>query len=149
MTTYFFACSYPLEAGSIVRAGNWGRIVRMYRTNGFGNAWILFREEVFECIRKTEYPLKPSRYDGIFLCETKDHLMQFLDVSKRPLDLIYEISLVDDSAPIHRGCLSHLDFSFQENFETFSIKARAYWIGDNIQRPEILTTSGVRIIAQV
>lgn len=149
MTTFFFACSYPLEPGAIIRAGNWGRIVRMYRTNGFGNAWILFREEVFEHIRKTEFPSKPSRYDGIFLCETKDQLIQFLDSAIRPLDLIYEVGLVDNSAPVHKGCLSNLDFGLQENFETFTIKARSYWVGENIQKPEILTTSSVQIITQV
>ena len=146
---YFLACSYPLAPGSVVNPGNWGRIIRKYRTDGFGSPWILFREEIFEHVRQSQFPTKPSRLEGIFLCETKDHLVQFLQEAHRPLDLIYEVELIDEAAAIHRGCLMHLDISLIENMNSFSIKASAYWGGANIQKPEILTISSARIIAQL
>lgn len=149
MTKYYFACSYPLAPGSIVNPGNWGRIIRQYNTGGFGNPWILFREEVFEKVRQSEFPTKPSRYESIFLCETKDTLSQFIQQAKRSLDLAYEVELIDATAPIHRGCLSNLDFAPQENMQSFTLKARSYWGGVNLQRPEIASTSSVRIIAQL
>ena len=149
MTSYFFACSYPLAPGSVVEPGNWGRIVRMYNTRGFGNPWILFREEVLEQVRATHYPVKPSRLDGIFLCESEEQLRDFLSNSDRPLDLAYEVVLTDESAPLHRGCLAHLDFAHQENLSTFTSKAHEYWAGDNPQQVEILTTSSIRIVARI
>jgi hypothetical protein len=148
MGTYFYACSYPLEAGAVLRPGNWGRIVRKYNTRGFGNTWILFREEVFERIRRDEFPGKPSRFDSIFLCETEDDLRQFLKGTNRHLDLVYSVDLVDEDQPRHRACLTLLDFSAQESMASLEEKARLYWRGDEIRKPELVTTSRIRILAQ-
>jgi len=146
---YYYACSYPLASGSIINPGNWGRIIQKYNISSFGNPWILFREEVFEKVRQSEFPTKPSRYKSIFLCETKDMLAQFLQLANRSLDLIYEVELLDATAPIHRGCLLNLDFAPQENMQSFTLKARAYWNGANVQRPEIASTSSIKIISQL
>jgi hypothetical protein len=58
---YYFACSYPLEIGSVVLPGNWGRIVAMYNTLGFGNPWIQYREDVFERV------IRPGNLGGLGL----------------------------------------------------------------------------------
>jgi hypothetical protein len=146
---YYLGCSYPLEAGSIVLPGNWGRIVEMYNTTGFGNAWIKFREDVFEKVRRDEYPQKPSRLKSIFLCESQQSLQEFLQQTNRVLDLIYEVTLLDQGEPIHRGCLSLLDFQQREGLESFTAKARGYWSAEAVFRPEIATTSRVRIDAKI
>jgi hypothetical protein len=121
----------------------------MYNTRGFGNPWILFREDVFEQVRKEQYPSKPSRMDSIFICESEAQLQNFLESSGRPLDVVYEIELTDPTASLHRGCLTHLDFSEQENLGTLRAKAHDYWSGGNVQRPEVLTTSSVRILSRI
>lgn len=148
-TQYFFACSYPLEVGSVILPGNWGRIVSMYNTSGFGNAWIQYREDVFERVRLDEHPSLPSRLQSIFLCDSADALREFLRVTNRTIDLTYEVSLVDASESVHRGCLSHLDFQQKEGLDSFTRKARSYWSGTEITRPEIVTTSRVRIEARI
>jgi len=149
VTTYFFACSYPLALGCVVNPGNWGRIVRKYRTDGFGNAWTLFREEVFEQVRVSEFATKPSRYDGIFLCESRTNLKHFIETNGRVMDLMYEVEIVDSTATIHRGCLSQLGFAHQENLATFTTKAQAYWSANNVVNPEILVTSSIKVVQQV
>lgn len=148
-TQYFFACSYPLEVGSVILPGNWGRIVGMYNTSGFGNAWIQYREDVFERVRLDEYPNLPSRLQSIFLCDSIDVLREFLRVTNRAIDLTYEVSLIDTIEPVHRGCLSHLDFQQKEGLDSFTRKARLYWSGTEVTRSEIVTTSRVRIEARI
>ena len=146
---YYLGCSYPLDAGSVVLPGNWGRIVGMYNTSGFGNAWIQFREDVFEKIRQDEYPQKPSRLKSIFLCESQQSLQEFLKLTSRGLDLMYEVTLLDPGEPIHRGCLSLLDFQQREGLASFTAKARSYWSAASVLRAEIATTSRVRIDAKI
>jgi len=148
-TPYYFACSYPLEPGSIVLPGNWGRILGMYSTSGFGNAWIQYREDVFEKIRQDEFPDKPSRVTSIFLCDTEQALRDFMQQTGRLIDLPYAVSLVDPEEPIHRGCLSLLQIQQKENLDTFAQKARQYWIGNPVSRPEVVTTSRIRIDARI
>jgi hypothetical protein len=144
-TKYYLGCSYPLEAGSVVLPGNWGRIVGMYNTSGFGNPWIQFREDVFEKVRRDEYSKKPSRLKSIFLCESPQSLQEFLQQTNRGLDFMYGVTLIDQDEPIHRGCLSLLDIQQRENPESFMDEARNYWSAASVVKPEIATTSRVRI----
>jgi len=146
---YYFACSYPLEVGSVVLPGNWGRIISMYNTNGFGNAWVQYREDVFEKVRRKKFPDKPDRLESIFLCETKDDLSGFIAANNRGLDILYEVELLDNNKPIHKGCLQYLDFNQQENYASFESKAIEYWKAENVQSGEIVTTSRVRITASL
>ncbi|MBU3902911.1 MAG: DUF2441 domain-containing protein [Gammaproteobacteria bacterium] len=121
----------------------------MYNTNGFGNPWIQYREDVFERVRRDEYPNLPSRLQSIFLCDSIENLREFLRVTNRAFDLTYEVSLVDPAEPVHRGCLSLLDFESKEGIDNFTRKAGLYWSGIGITRPEIVTTSRVRIDARI
>jgi hypothetical protein len=147
---YYFACSYLLEVGSVVLPGNWGRILRMYTTSGFGNAWIQYREDVFEKVRRDEYPNKPSRLKSIFVCETEQGLRDFMQQTGRNIDLLYAVSLMEPEEPLHRGCLSLLQLQQQENVDTFTQKARLYWSPSSaLSRPEIVTTSRVRIDGRI
>lgn len=145
---YFFACSYPLEVGSVILPGNWGRVVGMYTTKGFGNAWIQYREDVFERVRLDEFPNLPSRLKSIFLFESVDLLREFLRITNRFIDIIYEVSLIDVDEPVHRGFPSLLDFQQKEGLDSFTQKARTYWSGTEISSPEIVTTSRVQIEAR-
>lgn len=121
----------------------------MYSTNGFGNAWIQYREDVFERVRMNEYPKLPSRLRSIFLCDSIGGLREFLTVTNRAIDLTYEVSLVDPAEPVHIGCLSLLDFQQKEGLDSFTKKAGLYWSGVEVTRPEIVTTSRVRIEARI
>jgi hypothetical protein len=54
----FYHCgSTPLENGSIIKAGNWGCIIRLY---GWAHN-LTFRECVFDYVRQMEFPDKSRR----------------------------------------------------------------------------------------
>lgn len=148
MNTYYFACSYPLEVGSIVNPGNWGRMIKMY-DHRFGNPWVLLRETLFDSVREKYYQNKPSRFESIFLCEDLTEMTGFLRNSNRFLDLIYEVELVDSTLPLHKGCLIHTSIEEQDNYDSFTQKAYKYWDATSVKHTEIVTTSSVRILKQV
>lgn len=147
MASYFFACSYPLEPGSIVRPGNWGRMIKSY-TPQAGNPWILVREMAYEEIRANEFPQKPSRFDSIFLCSSLEGISEFLRSNNRQFDIAYEVELVNPSATCHEGCLNNPVISAEDNYSSLLAKAREYWSATKVQNPELVTLSSVRILQE-
>lgn len=148
MSSYFFACSYPLEPGSIVKAGNWGRMIKSYSPQA-GAPWILIREMAYEEIREKEFPNKPSRFESIFLCSSLDGISSFIRDNNRQFDIAYEVELVDPSAAHHEGCLNNPVVMNEDNYLTLMDKARAYWGAEGVQNPEFLTLSSVRIVREI
>lgn len=148
MSSYFFACSYPLEPGSIVKPGNWGRMIKTY-TPQSGWPWILIREMAYEEIREKEFPKKPSRFQSIFLCSTLDGLKKFIIENRRQFDIAYEVELADSSAAFHVGCLNIPSIADSDNYATFLEKARSYWLANDVINPEFITLSSVRIVRQL
>jgi hypothetical protein len=149
--TYFYLCSYPLGVGSIIEPGNWGRILRAYNLNDANNRWLPLREHAFEVVRLRQYPHRPSRLEASFVCETLADLGAFKQSVGRPVDLAYEVEFVQSNAPSHRGCLSTMDNPPQGQVWTIPLleqRADAYWSGANVQRPEVATTSPLRVIAR-
>ena len=62
---------------------------------------------------------------------------------------MYEVGLVDPAALNRRACIRIYN-SIAQN-DTLSVmeqKAHTYWQGSNIQLPELLTVSPIRIVAQ-
>lgn len=148
MSSYFFACSYPLEPGSIVKPGNWGRMIKSY-TPQSGAPWILIREMAYEEIREKEFPEKPSRFESIFLCSSSEGVKKFIAESGRQFDIPYEVELVDPSALSHEGCLNNPSISNGDNYTTLMEKARSYWSTSHVENPEFITLSSVRIVRQL
>jgi hypothetical protein len=106
----------------------------------------LIREVVFEKVRLELFSAKPSRLHCVFACESLQDARQFQGTG-RTLDLIYRVNLVDPDALIHRGCLSYLDV--QGDGDTLGVveqKAERYWEANEVQRPEILTMSPLKIL---
>lgn len=145
---YYYACSYLLEVGSVVKPGNWGRMIKNY-TPRVGNPWILIREMAYEEIREREFPEKPSRFEAIFLFTDIQVMIDFLREDNRQFDIIYEVELVDPSQPTHVGCLNNTMLCNEDNYSSLLDKARAYWAANNIQNPEFVTLSSVRIIKEL
>ena len=53
MTAYFYCCPEPLDMGSFVDPGEWGRILRTYNHQMFSDAWIvLVGDVVYEIVRR-------------------------------------------------------------------------------------------------
>jgi hypothetical protein len=149
--TYFYLCSYPLSPGSVIEPGNWGRFLRLYSLNDPNSRWLPLREYVFETVRLRAFPHLPSRLEAAFVCETLDGLADFKRSSPRPFDLAYEIELVDPNAAGHRGCLAYFDNPPPPQQWTIPLleeRADAYWSGANVQRPEVVTMSPLRVVAR-
>ncbi len=148
ITRYFHASPLPLEIGSVILPGNWGRIIRGY-TNGqvdFANMWILFREQTFELVRRTEFPDKPSRLESAFLFLEEDEARQFRINNNRMYDLLYEVEIVDPGEKSHIGDMNLSNLANGLQFmDAVEANARKYWEGMDIACPELITESPIRI----
>lgn len=142
---YYWLCSYKLEVGSIVKPGNWGRMIKMYTPqNNHSQAFIAAREFIFESVRSKNFPDKPSRLECTFLCKNFQDAQE-LHQKNRQFDLIYEVEIIDD------GQVFETDMALIDNAPTDTIvvmeeKAKTYWNPSNIVKSEILTNSPIKII---
>ena len=64
----------------------------------------------------------------------------------RRIDLRYEVELVDPSAITHVGDLTLANMQNTDDVAVFEQRAAQYWQGTNIVKPELLTTSPIRIV---
>ncbi|CAH6852417.1 conserved hypothetical protein [Vibrio chagasii] len=148
MSKYYFCCSLPLEIGSVVNPGNWGRMMMNY-TPATSNPWVLVRELAYEEVRKEKFPEKPSRLECIYLCSSEHELREFMDQNGRMFDIAYEVELVDDASRSHIGCLETSNIGDHDNFMHFKSMAERYWSGENIMSPEFITLSPIRIVREL
>jgi hypothetical protein len=136
-----------LEPGSIIRPGNWGRIVRL--TGGQHREWN--RECILERIRKAEFPELPSRWDCIFF------FGNFIEAAFYKASLgvnatlvMYEVELTDPDVRRHEA-----DWKGTGPYDTDEW-ARRYWRGDIMpgRGPEVLcretlAVTSLRILGEV
>jgi len=139
---YYYFCSYPLEVGSIVKPGNWGRILTKYTKEG--SLWLPLREMIFESVRLKDFKDKPSRLETAFVFESIKHATDFSQ--SRPLDLLYAVQLVEQQALSHLGGMNLCAWDEGERIEQILEKARRYWACDDIETPELITKSALRVI---
>ncbi len=142
----YFACTMMLDAGSVVRPGNWGRMVRLI---GAGHRdWQ--REAILEDVRQAEFPGLPSRFECAFvideLAEAQYYVANFAKIS-----VLYEVALIDKGAPTHEA-----DWKGTGPYDNTNDWARRYWRGDVMPHPETnlklrerLTMSRLRIDKQL
>jgi len=141
--TYYYACSYPLTPGSIVRAGNWGRINKIY-TMPPANPVLLLREVVFENVRLQHFSDRPSRFNSAFLCPNISSFRDF--IKQRQLDLPYEVKLVDPNAKSFET-----NWSLITNYPNIIAMEKAafkYWAPENVPEnvKEVLVESDIKIV---
>ena len=149
---YFHVCPLPLEPGSVIKPGNWGRIIRSYvnRDTNINQLWIMFREQTFELIRRTEFPGKPSRFDSTFLFDSIEKSTNFKKQNNRLFDLTYRVQLTNPGAPTHVACMDLVGIPDGVRFfEALESNARKYWEGKIINSPELLTRSAIRIVERI
>lgn len=147
---YYWLGGYPLENGSIVLPGNWGRIVNSYQNTSEGSVMIYLREKILEDVRVRDFPSLPSRTTSIFLCESIGNAKLFRDANGRFLDILYEVELLDKEKPLFRTDWSYLNWPSTPFFlKQFEEMAYLYWKAENIQNPEILTESRIKIIRKI
>jgi hypothetical protein len=143
---YYYACSYPLASGSVIKKGNWGRICKMESI--FQNTHLL-KEVIFENVRQQKYLERPSRFECIFLCPNVDSLRNFVN-TQRPYDLLYEVELIENNPEMFETDWNLLS---PNNVTIVAVEeaAHKYWAPQNVRddQKEILVESDIRIIRQL
>lgn len=153
--TFFHVSPLDLEKGSIIRPGNWGRVIDMYPINENGkletaHLVTVFREHVLETIRKDEFPSKPSRLRSVFVCPTFEAAANFRQRENRPFHLIYEVRPISEPASIHHGDYNAVQLPNGQKLHAGMMdQARRYWRGESICQPEVLFPVGIEIIGRV
>lgn len=149
MKTLFHVAPLLLEAGSIIKPGNWGRILNSYKLQQ-GNPWILAREFIFESVRTANYPSLPSRLSSSFAFEKLEDANQYKS-HFASWSSVYEVEFVDPDAIAHRGSydLASLPSEQVEFVPVVASNAEKYWTGKEIQTAEIISKSSLRIISLV
>lgn len=170
MTKYFHIAATMLGDGSVVLPGNYGRNLRAYSVgpNGMqGNFYALARELIFENVRKQHYPGKVSRFEACFLFESHEDARLY-GHHIHTTGVIYEASIINQDAKIHRGDFSMFQDSTLQQQTSFmslhEVQARDYWANtpqmsmgaDGVGIPrwgaetaEILTDSPIRLERQI
>jgi len=170
MTKYFHIAATMLGDGAVVQPGNYGRNLKAYSVgpNGAqGNFYMLARELIFESVRKQHHPDKVSRFEACFLFESYEAVQRFGHYVNTT-GVIYEASIVNPGAKIHRGDFSMFqDHTLQQQasfVELHEVQAKDYWantpqvrmgadgVGTLLLGPEtveILTDSPIRLERQI
>ena len=142
-------CPVPLENGSVITPGNWGRIIRQYPMPDNCNA-IVVRELLLENIRLHLYPSYPSRLDCAYVCIGEESAKEFK--SRRKLHFCYHVDLVSPSMPSFQGSWKHFEMP-PESLEDWHRAAEKYWstnwATESPNTLELLTMSSIRILGKV
>jgi hypothetical protein len=145
--TYFHCAPVGLEPGSIIRPGNWGRILLLYeQTNNSLNINAI-REVTFELARLAYAPNKPSRLECIFAVLSLSEAITFRNTYQKT-NLIYEVVPVVDQFKTHLG-----DYVLAVKphpiryFQNMLDMARDYWMVSPQANVEILFDCPVRVVA--
>lgn len=138
-----------MEPGEIVRAGNWGRVVRGYG----GQHNIFFRETLWEFVREREFANLPSRLESAYFYKEEATARRGMlegDPNRSPN--LYEVQVLDASAPTHRADLHLWErawWDVHSPSEAVDV-ARAYWNCDAPSgRFEWLTLSDLQVVKVV
>lgn len=170
MTKYFHIAATMLGEGTVVLPGNYGRNLRAYSTGPSGlqgNFVALARELIFESVRKQNHPDKVSRFEACFLFESEEAVQKFGYLINTN-GVIYEASIINSDAKLHRGDFSMFqDHTLQTQAPFMALHERQavdYWantpqmrLGDNgfismlqdVETAEILTDSPIRLERQI
>jgi hypothetical protein len=143
---YHFSSSL-LGPGSLVRPGNWGRIVRLIGSQH--REWS--RECVLERIRQAEFPPLPSRFDCIFFFASFTEAEFYKSSLGANAHLVmYEVELADAEVRQHEA-----DWKGTGPYDTDEWAWR-YWRGDIMpgRGPgplcrEVLAVTPLRILREV
>lgn len=154
---YYHLSGVTLEPGSVIKAGNWGRVFRQLQ-------WthnLAIKEMALEEARLRRFPHRPSRLESAFVfLDTMEARSFQRTTAGFQQHVLYRVSLIDPAAPWHVtdtrlsapvGTLRSdwadiywIDF----NPATIAVPGIPDWIAateGNIQQRELITLSDIRI----
>lgn len=144
--TYFHCSGTSLAPGSIIEAGNWGRMLHLYESPiGSGLPSNVFREALLEQARQIYAPTKVSRLTAIYAVPTLAEAIMFRDQFQRT-NIIYEVECTDREAEPTFGDyqLAVAPYPVRYFSSMFDL-ARRYWI-DMPQHVELLFACPMRVL---
>ena len=148
---FYHWCPIPLEVGSIILPGNFGRIIR---TQVGGGNILLLREYIYEEVRKRDYPDKPSRMESCFLCQDLNSALLFAQPNRfdfNPTQLLYEVEILNPDAPIHIAPIEFVGVNPNVNaWNAWTSAAKNYWEWNpsyTLAPMEMVVNSPIKIIA--
>ena len=98
MTDYFHLAPLPVLPGSIIQAGNWGRIIKR-------SEWVhqyAIREMVLEGWRLKNLPEMPSRLESAFVFLSTDAAVSYrTSIGGFANHILYRVRLADPGCPSH------------------------------------------------
>lgn len=147
--SYYWLASYDFEPGTIINPGNWGRILKKYDFTGNGSNSKISREFIFESVRLRDYSHLPSRLECIFLLDDLQKAKEFQ--RERVMDIIYEVSVLDETADIFEADMGLTNFPINSlSVEGWILLAESYWSGMMPQGlKELLVLSKIQIVGKV
>lgn len=151
MQTYFHVCPIPLGDGSVIKAGNFGRVIDCYRPDNLNP--LALREMVFETMRLKYFASLPSRLTSIFLLPSFEHAARYR-AAHGHTSLIYEVQLNEDK-PVFHGDMQVVTTPFpspQISAIPFLLGiANQYWQGSGalVDTSELLTESSVTVLRMI
>ena len=157
---FYYVTTLKIEQGAVIHPGAWGR--PLFQGNTYApalkpNYFILFREYVFEDIRKQKFPNKPSRLTGVFVCPNLISAQNFNMTERSGSGLIYRVELLTDSET-HTvpWCLANPPSTLESAFLSIPKVAESYWSFQQEDFPtqlvnmlETITMSPIRICEQI
>ncbi len=150
MELYHF-CPVPLQTGSVILPGNWGRIIASYSMPENCNALVV-RELLLENARLKISPDKPSRLEAVFSCVGRESMELFK--KERPHDICYRVELCDEGLPAFTGSWAHVGAPNGSSMpmQVWHEIAEHYWSMDSHakapQTLELLSASPLRILGR-
>jgi hypothetical protein len=147
-----YHCSLAwLEPGSIIRPGNYGRVLKLFGPQH--NHWL--REQFLELVRKQEFPDKPSRLTSAFACENLA-AAQFFKESSCKTGIVYEVEATDPEAKAHVtdfNCIQPIQGKIEDMYEVAKhYWAASYWLEipgrPDLRCAERLVECGLRVVAE-
>jgi hypothetical protein len=145
--------------GSIVKPGNFGRLIRNRHTSVALNGRVfvlglLCRETLWELIRVDKYSHLPSRLDCVFVLPTWTDVKAYgRNNNPDGRQVLHEVILENPGVKFHVGWISHCTMQSGGSFlDQMEPKAHAYWsgkTGDPSQGKELLVAGPVRIVRRV
>jgi len=145
----FHATHRELKVGEIIEPGNWGKkILEIGLTHP---SW--YREIILEAVRLFSYPVKPSRLNCTFSCDSFDTIKRYKQ-HNCPEGYIYKVIVLNPSLPTHKGDFNAVEPTPGSGLNMFQI-ANLYWqfgyktsvdTWPGIECSEILSASALQII---
>lgn len=128
---YYHVNRFHFGDGTIIYPGAWGRPIlygRSYSAISNPSYYILFREYVFEEIRRTLFPEKPSRLQSTFVCPNLESAHNFNEIERGNGEVVYRLELAGEGAT-HTAdwTLTNPPQSLESAYITVPRAAEQYW----------------------